>query len=385
MKKVVLIYSITLLLGGCTWFTNYFSGDDNIEPPEKLVELTNTIRLDKIWSVSTGSGSGERLLRLTPALSANHVYVSSRDGHLASYDINTGNRIWEVDTKKKISAGPGVGFGLVLLGTRDGRLLAYQSADGKPLWSVKLTSEVLSVPEIKGDTIIVRTGDGRLTALSAKDGKKIWDFKKREPALTLRGTSKPLIVDDMVLSGFDNGQLVSLSLKEGRQIWRRKVAIPRGRTELERIVDLDADPVIDDKGVIYVAAFQGNVAAINLADGRLIWRRELSSYAGLTVGGDHLFVTDDRSQLWSLHTKNGASLWRQDKLQRRSLTAPVVFGKYVVVGDFEGYLHWLDQSDGRIVARMRGDSNGFSVSPVTNGKILISLGKGGELSAFQLK
>lgn len=382
--KLYLVLLFSMILNGCTWISDYLGGDENVEPPKELVDIKNAISLEKIWSLSTGVGSGDQLLRLIPAVDNKRVFVATRDGHLSSYKLEDGEPIWDVETKQQITAGPGVGSGYVLAGTRNAEVIAHQAVDGKPLWSVKLTGEVLSVPEISKEIAIIRTSDGRVTALNLQDGSKIWDFKKAEPSLTLRGTSKPLISNASVISGFDNGQLFSISLADGHQNWRNTVAVPRGRTELERVVDLDADPVIDN-GVVYAAAYQANIAAITLDQGQLIWKRELSSYTGMSIMGSQLFITDASSQIWALHVSNGASLWRQDEIQYRFLTAPVTHDKYVVVGDFEGYLHWLNQDDGKVVARMRGDTEGFSVNPVVFDDILISLGKGGELTAFKLK
>ena len=383
MKPYVIVIALSLMLNGCTWITDYLSGDDNIEPPKELLELKNAIDIEKIWSVSTGDGSGEQLLRLTPAVADGRVFVATLDGHLTAYKIENGEQIWDMETSQMLTAGPGVGSGLVLAGTRSAEVIAHRADDGKAVWTTRLSSEVLSVPEIRKDIAIIRTSDGRVTALNLEDGKKLWDVYKKEPSLTLRGTSKPLIVNDSVISGFDNGLLVAMSLSDGHQLWQRRVAVARGRTELERVVDLDADPVASN-GIVYAAAFQANIAAISLLDGQLIWQRELSSHAGMAVNDSQLYITDSTSQVWALHVRNGASLWRQDQLQYRSLTAPVVFGEYVVVGDFEGYLHWLKQDNGEVVARMRGDSEGFSVSPVVAGDILISLGKDGEMNAFKL-
>ena len=384
MKRFLVIVIFSIMTGGCTWFTSYFSGDDNIDPPKKLTELKNKISVENIWSTNIGQGSGEQLLRLVPAIEGDHVYVASRDGNIMSYAILSGQQKWETKTNNKISAGPGAGEGLVVVGTRNAEVIAYNKTTGKQVWLAKVSSEVLSVPVIQDNTVVIRTSDGRVTALDSKQGKIKWEFQKREPSLTLRGTSKPVISSGRVISGFDNGELISITLKQGRQSWQKKVGIPRGRTELQRIIDLDADPVISN-GVIYAAAFQGNIAAINESDGNIIWSRKISLYAGLDVKDENIYLTDATGQVWSLHNKNGASLWRQAALQRRSLTAPVVFKAYVVIADFEGYLHFLDQTDGHQVARVQGDSSGIQVAPVVKGNVLISLGKSGELAAFKIK
>jgi len=384
MKRIVILSVLFISLSGCSWLTSYFSGDDNAVPPKELTELKNTINVKRVWSVSTGEGTGEKLIRLQPVIVGDSVYVATRDGHINRYKLTDGQLLQEIKTGNKLSAGPGVGAGLLVVGTRNAEVRAYSIKTGKLVWSVPVSSEVLSVPAITDTRVVIRTSDGRLVALAIQDGKKIWDIYKREPALTLRGTSRPVAVGDNVYSGFDNGQLISVNLENGRQNWLLRVAVASGRTELERIVDLDADPVVSN-GIIYVAAFQGHLAAISLADGQLVWQRELSSYAGMVVDGVRLFVTDDSSQVLSIHVRNGASLWRQDKLQWRFLTAPAVYGSYIVVGDFEGYLHWMDRKDGHLVARTRGDTHGFSVAPVSNSQYLVSLGRSGELTAFQIQ
>ncbi len=382
--KLYLILVASLFLNGCSWFSEYLSGDENIDPPKELTEIKNAIAIEKLWSVDTGDGSGEQLLRLTPVVNADRVYTATRDGHLLAYTLKDGEEIWDIETGQQITAGPGVGADYILAGTRNAEVIAHNSKDGKHVWTTKLSGEVLSVPEIRKGVAMIRTSDGRVTALNLEDGKKLWDFKTAEPSLTLRGTSKPVITSDSVISGFDNGQLVSLALENGSQQWRHRVAVPRGRTELERLVDLDADPIVYD-GFIYAAAFHANVAAIRLQDGQLLWQRELSSHAGMSVKATQLLITDDSSQVWALDNRNGASLWRQDKLQYRSLTGPVLFADYVVVGDFEGYLHWLNRDDGKLVARMRANTKGFLVKPVVSDDMLISLGKDGELTAFRLQ
>jgi len=382
--KLIFIVVLASFLNGCSWISDYLSGDENIEPPKELVDIKNAIPVTQLWSNDIGKGSGEQLLRLTPVIQGQFVYVASRDGQISAYQLNDGDLQWAIETKYAITAGPAVGAEYILVGTRDADVIAYQLADGKELWSVKVSGEVLSVPEMNSDTAIIRTVDGRITALNLSNGEKRWDFQNKEPALTLRGTSKPIIYQDQVISGFDNGKLYSVSLEDGRQIWSNTVAVPRGRTELERIVDLDADPVIAN-GVVYAAAYQANIAAISISQGQLLWQRDLSSFNGMDISGEHLFVTDNTSQVWSLHINNGASLWRQDAMQHRLLTAPIVHQDYVVVGDFEGYLHWLRKDDGKIVARLRGDSKGFAVNPVVVGDTLVSLGKSGELTAFRLQ
>lgn len=298
--------------------------------------------------------------------------------------LETGERLWDVETKTDISAGPGVGSGLVLVGTRNADVLALSMLDGKELWRTSVSSEVLSVPKVSAGIVIVRTVDGRTRALDASSGKRLWIYDRSQPVLTLRGNSSPAVTQDIGLVGFDSGKLAALLLQNGRLIWESTIAVPRGRSELERMVDIDGDPVVRN-GVVYIVSYQGNVAALELNSGRLLWTRKMSSYAGLDVTDKQIYITDDESDVWALDRNSGASLWRQDKLKWRSLTAPVAMGNYVVIADFEGYLHWLSQEDGHLVARGRADSSGFASAPVVVGELLIALGKGGELSAFRIE
>lgn len=384
MIKRISILLILSLLSGCTWITEYFRGDENAEPPKPLTEIKNQIDIERLWSTSTDGGGAEQLLHLVPAIDSERVYVASRSGKLRAFDLNNGKTIWETDAKTQVSAGPAVGYGILMIGTRNAEVLVFDQEKGNFLWKETVSSEVLSVPTLHNDMAIVRTIDGRVTGININSGKKVWEYRKQEPTLTLRGTSRPVIEGNQVVIGFDNGQLVALSLYEGREIWSQAIAIPKGRSELERIIDLDADPVV--KGdIIYASAYQGNVAAVSAIDGQTLWKRKMSSYVGQCVAGNQLFVTDDSSDVWALHINTGASTWKQDGLQWRVLTAPACIGKYVVVGDFEGYLHWLSQDDGSILARVRGDHKGLAMPPVVSGNKIVVLGNGGELSIFQLK
>jgi len=381
-NRIALLLALSLL-SGCSWITEYFRGDENAEPPTPLTEIKNQIKVEQVWSASTGGDNAEQLLRLVPAIDAEHVYVVSRNGKIHAFDLENGKTIWESDAKTQVSAGPAVGSGILMIGTRNAEVLAFDLEKGSLLWREQVSSEVLSVPTLKNDVAVVRTIDGRVTGINIGTGKKVWEYRKQEPTLTLRGTSRPVISGNHVFIGFDNGQLVSLSLYDGREVWTQEIAIPEGRSELDRIIDLDANPVVQGD-IIYASAYQGNVAAVSTIDGQVMWKRKMSSYEGQCVAGKQLFVTDDSSDVWALNINTGASTWKQDGLQWRTLTAPACIGRYIVLGDFEGYLHWLSQDDGKIVARVRGDHKGLAMPPVISGNKIVTLGNGGELSVFQL-
>lgn len=382
MRRIVLLLLLSTL-GGCSWLTSYFGGTDNSEPPTPLTPIKAQFKVEQVWSVDLGAGSAERELRLTPAVSGDKVFAADRKGEIRAVKIDSGDKIWDIDTKAPISAGPGFGDGLVLVGTSDARVLAMHAKDGSQAWQAQVSSEVLSVPQAADGVVVVRTVDGRLAGLSAKDGKHLWTYDRGVPVLTLRGTSSPVIANGMVVAGFDNGHLVALSLNDGKLLWDETIAIPHGRSELERLVDIDGNPVVSD-GVVYVVSYQGRVSALTLDGGRLLWSRDMSSYSGLSTDATRLYVTDDHGRVWALDRRTGASFWKQDKLEWRGLTAPTVMGNAVVVGDFEGYLHWLSIDDGHIMARARGDKKGFASAPVVAGSTLLTFGESGELAAFRV-
>jgi outer membrane protein assembly factor BamB len=242
---------------------------------------------------------------------------------------------------------------MVLVGTQKGELIALNETDGKERWRSRLTSEVLARP-IAGENIVVaRTADGRVTGLSADEGKVLWSYQRSVPLLSLRGAGAPVIADGRVIAGYDNGKLVALSINDGKVIWEKSVAVPRGRTELDRLVDIDADPVVIND-TVYAVTYQGNVAGVDLTSGQTLWSREMSSQIGLAaVYGEAVYVTDDEGNVWSVQDGSGDALWRQTRLVRRQVTGPAVAGDYVVVADLEGYVHWIARNDGRFVARQQ--------------------------------
>jgi outer membrane protein assembly factor BamB len=262
-------------------------------------------------------------------------------------------------------------------------VIALGEDDGEIKWRARVSSEVLSSPGSRGGVSVARTIDGKLFGLSADDGTRLWVYDRTTPVLTLRGTSSPALAEGAAIAGFDNGQVVAIALSNGQPLWEARVAVPRGRTELERMVDIDADPVIEDKAV-YAVTYQGQVAALELFSGEVIWRRDMSSHAGLGVGPENIYVTDDASHVWALNRANSASMWRQAKLEARHVSPPAVFGQFVVVGDLEGYVHWLRREDGQFVARVRIDSDSIVAAPVATSFAVYVYGSGGELAALQV-
>jgi len=387
MIKAVGIFLLAGLLTGCSTLSGFtesiLGGDDNSEPPAELEKIADEVRLKKLWSSNVGVGYDEHFVNLVPGASGKQLFVADRKGRVVAFDAETGKRNWVVKTEAPVSAGPGAGEGLVLVGTSDGYVLALDASNGDLLWKVRVSSEVLSVPRIDLGKIIVQTADGKITALSAADGMQLWIYDRSVPALTLRGASSPAVEHGLVVAGFSNGKLVALSADKGFAVWENNVAIPRGRSEIERMIDIDGDPLIVG-GAVYVTTFQGQIAVVNVKNGDPGWKREMSSHAGLDVDFSQVYVTDDMSQVWALTRNSGASVWKLDQLKHRSLTAPVSFDEYVAVGDFEGYVHLLSRKDGRIAGRVKVDSKGITARPLVLNDVLYIYGNGGTLAAYTL-
>ncbi len=382
----ILLISLLLLLVGCGSMDplKLLEDEPNVDPPAELVDLKSSISVRKLWSTSVGSGSSKDRVKLVPYVKGNRVYVANREGVVKALDSGSGRVIWSVKKKGlEISGGPGAGEGLVLIGTSNGEVVALSEQDGSEKWRARVSSEVLSVPKAGMGVVVVHTIDGKLYAMDANDGKSKWVYDRSIPVLTLHGNSSPVISGSAVICGFASGKLIAFDLEGGQQIWESTIAVPTGRSELERMVDIDGDPVLQN-GMIYVATYQGQLAAVSEKSGDVVWRRKLSSYAGLGADFENLYVSDAEDKVWAIDPKNSSSLWKQSKLHGRKLSAPAVLGAYVVVGDFEGYLHWMSPEDGHMVARTRVGDQSITTPPVVDGKVAYVLGDGGDLAAFSI-
>ncbi len=377
-----LVFLLAAFLGGCGTVSGWMDRGDGRDLPE-LVPVENVIPLQVRWSRDVGDGVGELHTGLQAAVAGDRVYGAGTDGRLGAYDAATGEPVWRIDLDRPISGGPAVGDGLVVVGTNKGEVFALDAATGERRWQAGVSSEVLAPPAVGSGVVAVRTLDGRLFGLDARTGKRRWIYDSPVPVLSLRGTGEPVIAGELVLNGFDGGRLVALLAADGRVEWEQQVAVPRGRSELERMVDMDSRPVVVDDAV-YVTAFQGRVAALDLLSGDVLWDRDLSSYAGVAVDAAAVYVSDAEGFVWALDRFSGNSLWRQADLEQRRVTAPVRLGDYVVVGDEEGMLHWLSVEDGRFVARTRVDGAGISSTPATgrDGRLYV-YGNSGEITAFE--
>ena len=381
--RFILPWVLILLSSGCSWINSYLAGADNAPPPAELRPIEQSITIQKLWETRVGSGTGGAFIKLSPVIDQDRVYAASHDGRVAALDAASGRVLWEVKTGLPITAGVGLGDGLVLVGTGKGQVIALREEEGEEAWRAQVSSEILAAPRAAEGVVVVRTVDGQFTGLDARTGARLWGYTYTVPVLTLRGTAPPLLAQGVALAGLDTGKLLVLSLNDGTPVWEKTISPPRGRTELERLVDIDAEPRVVDSH-LFVAAYQGNITAIDLRNGNTLWSRDFSSHAGLDVDTQRVYVADASDAVWALDQGNGSALWKQAELAGRTLSAPVASDHYVVVGDSQGYLHWLDKDDGKVVGRVRADGRGITVAPAVHRDTLYVLGDGGTLGAFQV-
>ncbi len=386
MQRLYLwIALLPLLLSGCGTVgdpTTWLKSADVVEPAP-LIDLDNEVRPRVLWSRDVGSGTDEQWLDLRPRVVGGTVFVADGDGDVQALAAETGSRRWSVDLDVPISGGPGAGEGLVLLGTSDAEVIALDQQSGEERWRARVSSEVLSVPAAAQGVVVVHTVDGKLFGLESTNGNQRWMYERKVPVLTLRGSGSPVIAGGAAFVGMAGGKLIALRIDNGNLLWDLNVTVPSGRSELERLADIDGDPIVKGGGV-FVATYQGNVAAIEQRSGRLAWRRKISAYSGMAAGRKGLYVADAEGVVWGLDPRNGSARWSQDGMKNRKLSNVAELGGLVVVGDFEGYLHWLDSADGRLIARTRVGSDPITTGLQVVDGVLYVLGDGGELAALQL-
>lgn len=369
-----LAVAVTLSLTAC-------GGSARLNIPTPLDAVDKRLSVDQSWSRDTGKGVGKFHLDLQPFADDDAVFVAANNGQVSAYALASGDSKWQVDTAKAITAGVNGGSAGIAVGAEDGAVLMLSRHSGETLWSQNLTSQVTAISAELDGVIVARTGDGYIYGLSALTGTVAWKQLRKTPALSLQSQSEPLVARGAAFVGLDDGQLLMLSISDGRVLFEKPVAQGRGRTEIDRLVDIDGNLALDGN-VVYAASYQGSVVAIDAARGQQLWQESASAVHGIAADSRSIYLADENSVVWARDKHSGAALWKQDKLKFRQLTAPVIFGHHVVVADYEGYVHWLDPESGQIVDRRRGDSKGVLAAPIVAGEKLLVLGKSGELNVF---
>ncbi len=362
-----------------------FGEDDTADPPAVLSEYPMELQFDVLWKTAVGDGADKQFLKLIPVVQGDRIYAADRQGSLQARNSGNGELVWETASDLVFSAGPGLGRQTVIMGGASGEVAAYEIGSGAQKWLTHVPSEVQAVPVIVNAIVIVRTTDGKVIALREEDGTQLWLSEGNVPALSVRGAGAPAVNENSLIIGSANGKMQALQLRDGKNLWEATIAMPSGRSEIERLVDLDVDPIIS-RGAIYVSSFQGGTSSVSEVDGDVIWRNpEVSSYAGISADFRYLYVSDINSEVSQLDQRSGAALWKQKDLHNRQLTAAVVYDSYVVVGDFEGYVHWLSTSDGRQLGRIQISSSPIEAKPVIVDGIVYIYAKDGTLAAIKAR
>lgn len=375
--RIALLATLTMALSACGWF----SGKDETLEPAELVDIETRIDIKKLWSAKVGGDAEFLRVMLRPAGDGNRVYAASRNGNVVAFNPDSGKQIWKTDLDAELSAGPGVGDGLVAVGSANGVIIVLNADSGKERWRINLGGETLSPPLIEDDLVLVATIDNRLYALSAFDGSQSWVAEQTTPVLTLRGSATPVVVGNTVVAGFDNGRLLGISLDSGDPLWETVLAPPSGRTDLERLADIDGQITSVGQDV-YAAGYQGNIAALASESGQLLWSREISTYVGVAADWNTVYTTNTDGEIVALARRNGQEVWRQSSLLRREPTVPVPFNRMVAVGDLDGYLHFFSVLDGSPMARVRAGGAAISGVPTVIGDRLFVQTDAGNLAAY---
>lgn len=374
--RVLLLAAAMLALAACS------SKDKKVDEPAKLVNIKNpTVRIQKVWGASVGGGGKKLRLGLGLGVDGGHLFAAGRDGEVAAFDLETGRPVWRTKTELALAGGTGVGAGVVVVGSLDGQIVALAEDTGAQKWRAEVNGEVLSAPAVADAAVIVRTVDGKLRALAVEDGHELWSTEQQIPNLTLRGTAAPVVARDMAISGFDNGRVLAVSMADGATVWDSPVSPSHGRTELERLNDIDAAVKVVDNDV-FVAGFQGRAAMLALDSGQIWWTHDLSSYRGVDVDDDQMYVSTSLGEVVALKKRSGAEVWRNDTLKNRGLSAPAVVGDYVAVADLDGYVHFFDRATGTIAGRAKTTGDRVTNAPLAVNGVLYVISDKGDVTAL---
>lgn len=378
-----------LLMTGCSSLTDLKTdiservfGPESDEEPTPLKDIPANSEIKILWHASVGESEDYDFM---PAVDKNAVYAASQHGDVSRIDSANGQVVWHIKTDETVSGGVGAGENLVLVGTSKGMVLAFDAQTGKALWKSKVASEILSAPQIFNGVVVVRSGDSRIYGIDAADGKRKWVYERVTPTLSLRSSAGVVVDQGIAYAGFAGGKLAAVNIANGKVMWEASVALPKGATEIERIADVTSLPVVDGR-YVYAAAFQGRVVGIDRASGQVLWNRDISSYKGLTSDGSMIYVTQSNGAVYALDYSSGKTFWRQGDLLYRKTTAPIGTGRTAVVADLEGWVHVLSRDDGSFVGRIKTDGSAV-LSPLVGmgNDVILAQTRGGGLYAIKLK
>ena len=382
-NRTIAVLGFCLLLQGCTQVDDFMLGKDNTAKPTPLVPIKQKVKLVEKWSVPIGKPSkASTYLKLKPSIQGDIVYAANASGTVQAVNKSTGHVIWTKQLNRAVISGPTVKEGYVALSLNKSKVVLLRQSDGAELQRFKVSGDALSKPAITKNRVIVKTIDGYLYAFDLKTGEKLWASEHGAPSLILKASSSPVIVGNLALVGFSDGKLDGIDLQSGNMIWQRSIAFASGASDVERLVDIDADPIVRGD-VVYLASYQGYIGALSLTTGQFIWRKPASVYKNLAIDATTLYATDSDDVLWAFDRQNGQVKWKQLALKARGLTEPTLLGKRLVVGDRTGYLHVLSTQNGALISR-RELSGPIDISPAVAGDSVFVMTANGQLSRFSV-
>ena len=391
LSRFICLFLLVVILPGCAGVNlnplEWFRGDEEVNPPVELVDIDAEVSFDRLWSVEVGNGQGDNYTEITPVIDGSLIFAASENGTVVAVELNSGDVVWRNRLDDvQLTGGVGAGGGLVVVGNRDAEVIALNQSDGEIVWVSEVTSEVVAQPIANSDIVVVQTVDDKVAALNNEDGEQRWIYESTQPPLTLRGTSRPVFTPaDTVVAGFSNGTLVSVNAEDGVWRWEERVAVPEGRYDIERVIDIDGDLLLDGNRV-FASSYQGNLIALDVVSGRIVWGLQgASSYHGLTQGFGNLYYCNDASHVVAVRDNSEDVVWQNEDLQYRGITAPTAITNYIAVADFEGYVHLMSQIDGRIVGRTQVDNDGVRANLLAYQGQLIAYGNSGRLIAYSLQ
>ncbi|WP_242107483.1 outer membrane protein assembly factor BamB [Luteimonas aquatica] len=398
LRRTALILLCAFAFTGCSTVKGWFTSKDKEDAkkanePAELTEFTPSATVSRLWSVKAGKGEKRLGARQGPVAADGRVYAAAVEGGVHAFDLQTGKSVWHYVPKRqdkdkkdkdiRLSGGPGVGDGLVVVGSLKGDVIALDAATGTEKWRARVPNEVIAAPAIGQGLVFVRSNDGRISAFDATNGERRWFWNRELPTLTVRGNDAPTLGPGFVFVGNDDGTVTALAMADGRPIWDQTVAQPDGRSELERMADVDGSPALDGT-TLYVTSFKKQTMALDAPSGRPIWAHDNGGPGRVGMASDRVVVSDPAGTVWALDKNSGSALWSQPVLARRNLTSAAVQGDYAVVGDYDGYLHWLRLSDGSLAARERTGGDPLRASPVVVDGILLVEDTDGEINAYRV-
>ncbi|MEO0437637.1 MAG: outer membrane protein assembly factor BamB [Pseudomonadota bacterium] len=376
----------TLLVTGCSTIGGWFTVDDDDDPqaPAELIAIDEQLNVRKLWSVGVGNGQGKGLYKLQPVIDDDVIYAASANGEVRAVSTKKGSTLWRQKLKRGLAGGVGVYDDALFLGSADGEVLRLSAETGDVLWESRVSGEILAPPQSNGRVVVTQTYDGKLYGLDFESGERLWRYDSNVPVLTIRGTSTPIVDGNTIYAGFASGRVLAFDATDGSVRWESRIAIPQGRSEIERIVDVDGRMAVAGTE-LYVASYQGRIVALDTRTGRKIWQRNTSSFFGVSQGFGNVYLAEENGTITAF-LRNGQGIrWEQDALAWRGLAQPVPVSSYLAIVDFQGYMHFLSQVDGEFVARVRPDGDGVRADPIAEGNTLYVYSNSGKLIAYDVR